>query len=130
MESDFLSYRSSRIHYCHWGTGPSLLFAFHGYGESAVSFDLLGQAMGPGYTLVVIDFPFHGKTEWKEGLSFEPAGLLAILEALVLQFPGRDLKWGIIGYSMGGRVALQLVATVPEKIDRLVLLAPDGLKMN
>ncbi len=38
--------------------------------------------------------------------------------------------WGLIGYSMGGRIVLQLAENHPDSIDKLVLLAPDGLKVN
>jgi pimeloyl-ACP methyl ester carboxylesterase len=38
--------------------------------------------------------------------------------------------WGLIGYSMGGRIALQVAENHPASIDKLVLLAPDGLKVN
>ena len=35
-----------------------------------------------------------------------------------------------MGYSMGGRIVLALYETIPEKINYLVLIAPDGLKVN
>jgi pimeloyl-ACP methyl ester carboxylesterase len=38
--------------------------------------------------------------------------------------------WGLIGYSMGGRIVLQLAENHPGSIGKLVLLAPDGLKVN
>jgi pimeloyl-ACP methyl ester carboxylesterase len=38
--------------------------------------------------------------------------------------------WGLIGYSMGGRIALQVAENHPGSIDKLVLLAPDGLKAS
>ena len=34
----------------------------------------------------------------------------------------------VIGYSMGGRVALSLLETMPERIARAILIAPDGLE--
>jgi pimeloyl-ACP methyl ester carboxylesterase len=36
----------------------------------------------------------------------------------------------IMGYSLGGRVALSLYQSQPAKFDKMVLLAPDGLKVN
>ena len=35
-----------------------------------------------------------------------------------------------MGFSLGGRIALTLFQLIPEKVDRIVLLAPDGLKVN
>jgi pimeloyl-ACP methyl ester carboxylesterase len=135
---DFLLFRSSRIHYNHWGTGTRLLFGFHGYGESAASFTFLGEALegAPGeapagdYTLIAIDLPFHGETEWKEGLFFDPLWLPAILTEIATRFPGRLADWWLLGYSMGGRIALQLLGDSPSNIQKMLLLAPDGLKVN
>jgi pimeloyl-ACP methyl ester carboxylesterase len=121
----FVPYRSSRLHYHSWGTGPRILFAFHGYGESAASFDFIGNALDPEFTLIAIDLPFHGYTEWNEGLSFSPEQLYEVMQKIAATSP-----WRLFGYSMGGRIALQLLENHPDSFDRLILLAPDGLKVN
>jgi pimeloyl-ACP methyl ester carboxylesterase len=36
----------------------------------------------------------------------------------------------LLGFSLGGRVALSLYEMMPSQIEKLVLLAPDGLKVN
>jgi len=120
----------SRIHYCYWGTGPRLLFCFHGYGESAGSFAFLSERLGRDYTVVAIDFPFHGQTSWTGKLFFDPHDLQALLEEISGRLPIRPQRWTLLGYSMGGRVALHLLQSVPEKIEKIILLAPDGLQMN
>ena len=126
----FISFRSSRLHYSCRGTGPRVLFAFHGYGESGNSFDILEAPLGHDFTIVAIDLPFHGATEWREALYLAPADLLAVMEEIALGLPGRSADWWLLGYSMGGRVALQLLQLAPAKIRQLVLLATDGLQMN
>jgi pimeloyl-ACP methyl ester carboxylesterase len=134
----FLSYRRSRVHYCCWGAGPRLLFAFHGYGESASSFDFLGAALKQEYSLIAIDLPFHGKTDWNEGVFIEPQQLYAIMEEIAasrkvlagLPDAVQAAGWTLIGYSMGGRIALQLLQDHPDVFERAVLLAPDGLRVN
>jgi pimeloyl-ACP methyl ester carboxylesterase len=144
MQTGYYPLRNSRIHYRHWGRGPRLVFAFHGYGESAAAFTFLGEAIGDDFTLVAIDLPFHGQTEWNDGLFFDPRDLLFILQGIeaVLSAP-REVTadpvsppapylpgWWLLGYSMGGRIALQLLQDSPQLVDKLVLLAPDGLKLN
>jgi pimeloyl-ACP methyl ester carboxylesterase len=132
----FVTYQSSQLHYCIWGTGPRILFAFHGYGESGSSFAFIGEALDPAHTLIAIDLPFHGRTEWKEGLSFTPRQLYEVMQHIAarhsLVSPTRPSAgpWGLIGYSMGGRVVLQLAENHADSIDKLVLLAPDGLRVN
>jgi pimeloyl-ACP methyl ester carboxylesterase len=156
----FIAFQSSQIHYQVWGTGAKVLFAFHGYGESASSFAFLGEALGPDQTLIAIDLPFHGQTDWKEGLSFFPHQLLTIVQAIAAGLPDSNAaglpdsnaaglpdsnaaglpvsdpfrssepSWSLTGYSMGGRVALALFEFRPAAFERLILLAPDGLKIN
>ena len=126
----FISFRNSRFHYSCRGRGARILFAFHGYGESVSSFDFLEEGLGHDFTIVAIDLPFHGATHWQEGLYLAPADLLAVMEEIILTLPGRSEGWWLLGYSMGGRVALQLLQLAPAKVRRLVLLATDGLQMN
>ncbi len=80
--------------------------------------------------MIAIDLPFHGQTQWKEGLNCHPAEMLEIVDKIGSQEALLSSRITIAGYSMGGRVALSLLEIIPEKIERLILLAPDGLKMN
>jgi pimeloyl-ACP methyl ester carboxylesterase len=130
MQTGHYALGNSRIFYSCWGTGSKVLFCFHGYGESAGSFAFLEETLGRDYTLVVIDFPFHGQTQWAGELFFEPRDLVALMEEITLRSSGSKTSWTLMGYSMGGRVALHLLQLVPERIGKLVLLAPDGLQMN
>jgi pimeloyl-ACP methyl ester carboxylesterase len=78
MQTSFLPYRSSQVHYCWFGTGQKLILCLHGYGESLESFQFLEKYIGKEYTLIAIDLPFHGKTQWNEGLQFSVADLVTI----------------------------------------------------
>jgi pimeloyl-ACP methyl ester carboxylesterase len=130
MQTGYQPLRNSRIHYRCWGTGPRLVFAFHGYGESSAAFTFLGEAIGADLTLVAIDLPFHGQTEWVEGLAFDPLWLPGLLTGIAAGLPGRLADWWLLGYSMGGRIALQLLGDSPSNIQKMVLLATDGLQVN
>ncbi len=117
------------MHYYKWGTGARLLICFHGYGESAASFAFLENELGSEYTILAIDLPYHGKTDWKGG-SFSVEELLSFIEEITAALPASREGWWLMGYSMGGRIALSILEKVPEKIRRLVLLAPDGIIVN
>ena len=41
-----------------------------------------------------------------------------------------NYKLTLIGFSLGGRMALSFLQANPEKVEKLILLAPDGLKVN
>lgn len=126
---DFIPFRSSRLHYHRWGRGDKLLLCFHGYGESAATFAFLAEALGNEFTILAIDLPYHGGTDWKETLPLTVDQLISIIETLLADAPP-DTPWYLMGYSMGGRVALSLLEAIPEKTTRLILIAPDGLRMN
>lgn len=126
---DFISFGSSRLHYHRWGRGDRLLLCFHGYGETAASFAFLADALGEEFTILAVDLPFHGETDWREPPPFTMEQLLSVLDTLLAGIaPGTP--WYLMGYSMGGRIALSLLQAVPDRIARLVLVAPDGLRLN
>ena len=130
MYSGFIPFKSSRIHYFHSGTGHKLLLCLHGYGESQDSFHFLQKYLPGHYHLLAIDLPFHGKTEWNDGPEFTSADLVAILDAIRAERSIHIPGFTVMGFSMGGRMALGLVEELPGHIEKLVLLAPDGLKVN
>ncbi len=129
-----IKYRQSVISYRLSGSGPRVAVCFHGYGEEANSFDFLSQYAGNEYRFLAIDLPYHGQTDWQEGLNLLPAELEEILhllfEQVSIDYRQPDFRYTLAGYSLGGRVCLSLYQLHPEAVDRLVLLAPDGLKMN
>ncbi|CAN5212952.1 hypothetical protein BH11BAC6_BH11BAC6_15740 [soil metagenome] len=107
-----------------------MIICFHGFGETHESFAVLEEALGGRYTIVAIDLPFHGKTEWNEGLLIKPEELLNILDIAMEKAGFMKQSFSLIGYSLGGRIVMHLLQLIPEKIKRVVLLAPDGLRLN
>ncbi len=127
MESRMISYKSSRVLCRSFGSGNKMALCFHGYGETAESFSFLEKYVGSEYRFYAIDLPFHGNTEWNEGLNFTADDVLQILK----EIPGlMEQRLTLIGFSLGGRVALSLYELIPEKIEKMILMAPDGLKIN
>lgn len=127
MQNRLILYKNSSLSYYCFGTGPSMVICFHGYGEDATNFGFLGKYEGSQYTFISIDLPFHGRTEWKEGMDFTTEDFQPILKKIPEL---KNRKFSLIGFSLGGRVALSLYQTIPDQIERMILLAPDGLKIN
>lgn len=130
MQSFFLPYKSSLIHYEKTGNGDRLLLGFHGYSESTKAFNFLEGHIGDDLTMIIMDLPFHGKTTWKEGFIFTTAELIEIVEQIIKGSALQQSKICLLGFSMGGRVALSVLQIMPEKIEKIILLSPDGLKVN
>ncbi len=127
MEYFDLDYGKNRIRCHHAGTGRELILCLHGFGESGTSFEALSSFFGDRFTLVCPDLPFHGATIWRE-LYFQPSAIAEIIRLIQERF-GVD-RSSLLGFSMGARPALSAFGEIPERISRLILLAPDGLKEN
>ena len=127
MNHRFLTYHDSSISYSQFGNGQTLLICLHGYGEDAASFAFLEPFIGSDFTCIALEMPFHGNTNWNESYPFTVTILTEIIE-LIWQGPVENAY--VIGYSMGGRIALQLLEYIPACISKLILVAPDGLQKN
>lgn len=131
MEQASLSYKNSRINYYRFGSGSRLVLCFHGYGENGTTYAFLEKLAGAQYCFIALDLPFHGLTDWKETGDFVESDLINIIQQILendTKLP--DKQFSLLGYSLGGRIALSLYQAKPGLIDRMVLLAPDGLKVN
>lgn len=130
MTSHYISHQNSVVHYRKWGQGEKLLFCFHGYGKESQEFSMFEHNLGNRYTLVAIDMPFHGITNWKGDLTFKPDLLVSFMNQIRTTIQKKQEAFSILGFSMGGRIALYLAQIIPQQIDKLVLVAPDGLHFS
>lgn len=134
MQEDLLQWEDSTLHYTYSVRGEQPVICFHGYGEDATRFHFLETALPASYSLFCINLPFHGATQWPGKKMLTPDTLILIIRRILQQhfntvYPGNP-PWILAGYSMGGRVALSIYEHIPEQVGKLVLLAPDGLKVN
>lgn len=114
--------RSGRISISEAGSGPPALMV-HGLGATKVSFLPTLAALAPnGHRAIAVDLPGFGDSDKPILAGYDAAffarAMTALLDALELD------RVDVIGNSMGGRVALELGFTAPERVDRLVMLAP------
>lgn len=117
------------LHYQVFGHGSELLLAFHGFGKSSNDFLVLEASLGSKYTIIAIDFFYHGE----KGLSaeqkipvFTPSHMSALIEKLLWEY--KRVKCSLLGYSQGARIVMGVVHRLPHRIQELFLVAPDGLR--
>jgi len=134
MEHRLLSYKNSKVSYYRFGSGPKQVVCFHGYGEEARLYNFLEKYGCEQFTFYSIDLPFHGQTKWNEGLNFSPTDLHQIVRTILLEAnetrKTRNEKLVLMGFSLGGRIALSFYQAQPESVEKIILLAPDGLIVN
>jgi 2-succinyl-6-hydroxy-2,4-cyclohexadiene-1-carboxylate synthase len=107
------------LHVEQFGAGRPLLL-LHGFTGSAATWTPFADHFTPHFRTISPDLIGHGRSSSPpdaERYSMEHcvADLLALLDALWVD------RTHVLGYSMGGRVALHLAAAAPDRVGALVL---------
>jgi pimeloyl-ACP methyl ester carboxylesterase len=123
--SQFLEVEGLRLHLRDTGPrdAPAVIF-LHGFASSLHTWEAVAQGLEPDFRVIRLDLPGFGLT------GADPSGdytderaeviLLALLRRLGLE------QAALVGSSMGGRIAWRFAAAHPDRVTRLVLMAPDG----
>ncbi len=110
-----------RISTLTMGEGPDVLL-LHGLGSSKASFlDTAASLSRSGYRVHALDFPGFGSSSKGPAVynaSYFAKAVVGVMDELGI---GRA---HIVGNSMGGRVALEVGLTHPERVGALALLCP------
>ena len=98
------------------GEGDVPLVCLHGWGMNLRVFDGLRASLMPGRRVIAIDLPGHGASPWQVSHgSFDSQ-----VESLLQQLPARC---ALLGWSLGGQLALALCMRAPNRITQLVLVS-------
>ncbi len=106
-------------HYHCEGSGPPLLL-LHGFTGSHASWAHLVRGFAEHFTAVAVDLPGHGKTGTPQDAARCRHELVSADLVALMAHCGHD-RFHLLGYSMGGRLALALSLSFPEKVAALVL---------
>jgi 2-succinyl-6-hydroxy-2,4-cyclohexadiene-1-carboxylate synthase len=86
----------------------------HGFTQTRQSWRRTVAALGGRYRALAPDLPGHGQASERRPASF--AACAAYVRALAGE------RFTLVGYSMGGRIALYTALTLREQVERLVLV--------
>lgn len=124
--SRFVEAAGLRLHVRDTGPrrdAPAILF-LHGFGSSLHTWDDVAARLERDFRVIRLDLPGFGLTgpDPSGDYSDTRAGavLAALLDALGVA------RAHVVGSSMGGRIAWRFAAEHPARVERLVLMAPDG----
>ncbi|MEM0981329.1 MAG: 2-succinyl-6-hydroxy-2,4-cyclohexadiene-1-carboxylate synthase [Cyanobacteria bacterium P01_H01_bin.58] len=117
------------FHYQTYGHPHRLPVLFlHGFMGGCHEFDEVIELLSQDFYCLVIDLPGHGKTSVKGSdalyqMASVAQGIIDFLDALNMQ------QCNLVGYSMGGRLALYLTLHFPQYFHKVIVeSASPGLK--
>jgi pimeloyl-ACP methyl ester carboxylesterase len=107
--------------------GPAqapVVLLLHGFGSSLQTWDVWAEGLATDHRVVRLDIAGFGLTGPAEPGDYSDEAdvqrLLAVVDQLGLP------TMTVVGHSMGGRLAWHFAAAHPQRVDKLVLIAPDG----
>jgi pimeloyl-ACP methyl ester carboxylesterase len=123
---DALQVDGLSVRYQLGGQGPQVLL-LHGWGGAIESFAPVLDDLQRSYTVAAFDLPGFGKSSLPPSTwgSADYAHLtLKVMDRLKLDRPH------VIGHSFGGQVSIQLAATSPDRVGKLVLVCSAGIRTS
>lgn len=132
LRSKYLARPGDMLRVASWhlhltDTGPRdapALVLIHGFGSSLQTWDAWVPGLEATHRVVRFDLPGSGLSPPDPSDDYSDARSLALVLAVLNRLGLK--RASIAGHSIGGRIAWKFAAAHPERVDRLVLLAPDG----
>jgi pimeloyl-ACP methyl ester carboxylesterase len=120
----------NNLHYHKLGTGPNILLAFHGIGQTGIScFQPLADHLADYYTIYAFDLYFHGESNvsgfWAQNEIISKTEWYSTIASFLQE--NRIERFDVTGFSMGGRFTLATLELFPANINSAFLIAPDGV---
>ena len=123
--SDYVEVAGLRVHVSDQGPrdAPAVIL-LHGFGSSLQTFDAWARALSTRFRIVRFDLPGFGLTGAEPSGDYSDARGLAVMAGLMDRLG--LVRASLVGNSMGGRLAWMFAAAFPARVDKLILISPDG----
>lgn len=107
------------LHIVSSGEGPDLVM-LHGWGMNAEIWQPLSSLLANQFRLHRVDLPGHGQSQPYSRTATLENWVEQVAESVIPHLSG-PACW--LGWSLGGMVAIQLAASYPQQVKRLLLMA-------
>ncbi|WP_376087112.1 alpha/beta fold hydrolase [Roseomonas sp. CCTCC AB2023176] len=123
--SQFIPVDGVRLHVRDTGPrdAPPVIL-LHGFASSLHTWEDWAGMLAADHRVIRLDLPGFGLTGADPSGDYSDARTVEVITALMDRLG--VARADVVGSSMGGRIAWTMAATRPERVDRLVLMAPDG----
>lgn len=122
---DFIAVAGLRLHLQEKGQRDApVVILLHGFGGSLQTWDDWTRLFEPSLRVISLDLPGAGLTGADPSGDYTDARGMAVLLALMNKLAIQ--RASLVGHSMGGRLAWQFAAAHPDRVNKLVLVSPDG----
>jgi pimeloyl-ACP methyl ester carboxylesterase len=101
-----------------------VVIMIHGFGSSLQTWEPWALALEPTYRVIRFDLPGSGLSAPDPKGDYTDTRTITVLLALMDRLG--VAKASLIGNSIGGRIAWTFAALHPDRVDKLVLISPDG----
>ena len=131
-QSNFLDLGELKLEYLTYGTGKETLLAFHGFGRHATDFEVFEKLFGTKYTIYAFNLFHHGNSQYPKDRIEQNTFTKGEFQQLFSSFfkDKQIEKIAVLGYSLGGKIALMFPEIFADKVTSVWLFAPDGIKKN
>lgn len=115
-----------KIEYLVRGHGNKTIICFHGHSLNMNYFEFVADHF---VNIQVISFNifYHGNSILKED-DLHHQNLKALMEEILIE--NKVKNFTVLGYSLGGKFALNMVNYFPELAQKAILIAPEGIKSS
>ena len=100
------------------GTGPDIVF-FHGWGMNSEVWQETARVLSENYRVHLIDLPGFGQNN-HESCDYE---IDSLTQMILPHLPEQAI---IVGWSMGGLLAMNIAVKFPQRISKLILIASNA----
>jgi pimeloyl-ACP methyl ester carboxylesterase len=104
--------------------GAPIVILLHGFASSLDTWEPWARALSKRFRVIRFDIPGFGLTGPDPTGDYTDARTNALIVLLMDQL--RVERASLVGNSLGGRIAWRFAASQPDRVDRLILISPDG----
>ncbi|MDO5619640.1 alpha/beta fold hydrolase [Kocuria sp.] len=109
----------SSIHLQRVGDGPKNVVFLHGLMGRGKNFSRFAKELAQECTVLLVDLPNHGSSSWTDSIDYVSMAR-EVSDAVDAELG--EQPYYLVGHSMGGKVAMTMALTTPQRIIKLMVV--------